>query len=464
MKIKKILLVHSAHYDGKGNLVQSKTLFDRLTSVNVEKLGLLLLAALTPPHIKIEKVEDYFSDINFDSDAEVVAIHAQVMQLSRAIDIAKKFREKGKIILMGGFLPSMHPELITDYVDAYCIGEGDLVWPLMLQDIENDCLKKEYKSKEQIPLDKLPIPRYDLVDKSRMVVYPVQATRGCPFTCDYCSIVEFYQRSYRYRPVDQIIRDIKATKSKQIFFTDDNLMENKKYSKELFRAMKENKKVYWGTQCTINIAQDAEMLTLAKEAGCMFVAVGIESLSQKSLNNVSKGFNQVDQFTESIAKIHQSGIAVHALIVFGFPEDTLEIFDQTIDYLEENGVAIAEFFICTPYPKTPLGKRILEQGLIIDEDLNHYREPFVVFKHPTMSSQEIIDGYWRAMNRFYSVKSIIKRTWRGTYKNKIYHFVSNFYYMLKVKRGIIPVYYGAGDDTLTEAASTPDSAKMALTS
>lgn len=449
MKINKILLIHCAHYDGKGKLIQSKGLVDRLTSANVEKLGLLLLAALTPSHIKVEKVEEYFRDINFDDEAEVVAIHAQVMQMSRALDVAKKFKEKGKIVLMGGFLPTMHPEMIRDHVDAYCIGEGDLVWPLMISDIENNRLKKEYKANEQISLENLPVPRYDLVDKSRMVVYPVQATRGCPFTCEYCSIIEFFQKTYRYRPVDQIIRDIKATKSRQIFFTDDNLMENKKYSKDLFKAMK-GLNVFWGTQCTINIAQDEELLQLARSAGCLFVAVGIESLSQKNLNNVSKGFNKVDQFKDAILKIHRSGIAVHALIVFGLPEDTNDTFDETVEYLEEIGISIAEFFIYTPYPKTPLGKKLLDQGLIIDHDLNHYREPFVVFKHPTMTSKEIVDGYWRATKRFYSLKSIIKRTWRGTYKFKIYHFLSNFYYMIKIKRGIIPVYYGAGDDSVSE--------------
>lgn len=445
-KINKVLLVHCAHYDDHGKIVQSKGILDRLFSVNVEKLGLLMIAAFTPPHIKVEKVEEYFRDLDFETDAEVVGIHAQVMQIGRAIDVAREFKRRGKIVIIGGFLPTMHPELMEDHVDAYCIGEGETVWPQMLADIENDCLKKCYKATAQYPLDQLPVPRYDLVDKSRMVVYPIQATRGCPYTCDYCSIVEFFEHTYRYRPVPDILRDIKATKSRQIFFADDNMMENKKYIKELFREMPKTKKVFWGTQTSITIAQDPELLQLAYKAGCMFVAVGFESISQKNLNGVSKGFNKVDQFEESIRKIQKSGIAVHALIVFGLPEDTIETFDATVEYLENLGVAIAEFFIYTPYPATPGGKKVFDEGRIIDTDLNHYRETYVVFKHPHMTSDEIVRGYWRAFRKFYSWKSILKRMRRGEYKNKPYHLISNLFYMWKISRGIVPVYHGKGND------------------
>lgn len=449
MKIRKILFIHVAHYDSTGRLVQAKAWHDRLFGVNVEKLGLLLLAACTPKDILVEKTEEYFADIDFSTDADVIALHAQVMQLSRAIDVVKEFRRCGKVVVIGGFLPTQHPEAIEAYVDALCMGEGELVWPVILQDIESGNLKKRYKAEQQVDVANLPVPRYDLVDRYRMVVYPVQATRGCPFTCEYCSIIQFFEKTYRCRPVEHIVRDIKATKSWQIYFTDDNMMENKVFAKDLFRAMK-GLRVLWGTQTTINIAQDAELLQLAYQAGCRFVAVGVESLSQQNLNQVAKSFNKVDQFSEAFEKIHRSGIAVHALIVFGFPQDTAESFDQTIDYLEDNGVAIAEFFIFTPYPGTIAGKKVASEGGIVDDDLSHYRETYVVFRHPKMSEREILEGYWRALRRFYSLRSICKRLWRGTYRNKPYHLVANLYYWFKVKRGIVPVYFGKGNELPNE--------------
>ena len=441
MKINKVLFVHSSHYSQDGTLVKQQKFIDKLTLMNVAELALPLLAAYTPKHIEVELVEDYFDDLDFNHPAEVIGISAQIMQLKRATEIADEFRKRGKIVVMGGFLPTMHPEAVIDHVDALCIGEGDEVWPQMLQDIENDCLKKTYKAEKQIKLSTMPVPRYDLIKRDRFVLYPIQATRGCPFTCEYCSIIQFFDKTYRYRPTDDIIRDIKAANHKYIHFTDDNLMENTKFAKELFGKMK-GMNLIWGSQVTINVAKDQEMLKMAYEAGCRYLAVGVESLSQKNLNNVSKGFNNVDSFAEAFRKIQEVGIGVHALIVFGFPEDTIETFDETVKYLEEHGIPIAEFFIYTPYPKTPEGKRILDEGKIIDTDLNHYRETYVVFKHPHLSSEDIVNGYWRAMKSFYSLKSIFKRVAKGNFKDKGYHLASNLYYWAKVKRGIIPVYFG----------------------
>ncbi len=440
--INKILLVNSAHHAADGSLVHARRLIDKLTTANVAELALPLLAASTPSHIKVNHVDDYMQAIPWDSDADVIAISAYVMQLSRATEIADRFRKLGKIVVMGGFLPSMHPELVQDHVDSLCIGEGDIVWPQMLRDIEKGELKPCYKGAVLKQLDQLPLPRYDLIKKGRFISYPVQATRGCPYRCEYCSIIQLYP-TYRMRPVEHIVRDITAIPGKYIHFTDDNLMENRKFCRQLFEAMKKLK-VIWGAQVTVNVARDPKMLHQAWLAGCRMLAIGMESINQKSLEQLDKSFNRVDQFDHSIKTVQDSGIAVHALIVFGLPDDKADIFDKTVQYLNQQAVAIAEFFIYTPYPATPEGKRILAQGKIIDYDLNHYRESFVVFEHPHLSHDEIIEGYWRALRQFYSLRNIISRIWRGSFKNKWLHLFNNLNYWIKIKRGIVPVYFGRG--------------------
>lgn len=445
--VRKVLLVHSAHYGENGKLVQARSLLDRLTIGNVAELALPLLAAVTPPGIVVEKAEDYFDPMPFDTDADVVGISAQVMMLRRAVELAREFRKLGKIVVMGGFLPTMHPEAVVDEVDALCMGEGDRVWPDILADIEAGRLKKVYRGEPTGSVEGLPVPRYDLIRRDRFVSYPVQATRGCPFTCDYCSIIQFYQKTYRQRPVAEIVRDIKATRSKFIHFVDDNLMENKRFSRELFREMK-GLGVWWGSQVTINVAKDPELLREAYDAGCRFLAIGVESLSQRNLAGVSKDFNKVDDFARAFRTIQDAGIGVHALIMFGFPEDTEETFDRTVDYLEEHGVAITEFFIMTPYPRTPEGQRLAKAGQVVDHDLDHYRESYVVFRHPTLTPLQIQQGYWRAMRRYYSLGSIFRRVWRGTFRDKISHLFFNFAYMVKIWRGIIPVYFGRGNDVV----------------
>lgn len=447
MKLTKVLLIHAAHHGADGRLVDAKKWIDKLTVANLAEMALPLLAAYTPDHIDVEKCEDYLEPVPWDTDAQVIGISAQVMQLSRALEIAAEFKRRGKIVVMGGYLPTMHPEAVQDHVDAICIGEGDLVWPRMLADIENDCLRKIYQNSEPVPIDRIPVPRYDLIKKKRLshfVSYPVQATRGCPYKCEYCSIVQFYGYRYRHRPVQDVVRDIRATAGRYIHFTDDNLMENKKYAKDLFRAMADLN-VIWGAQVTINVANDPQMLQLAYQAGCRMLAIGVESISQQNLDQVAKPFTKVAGFKQAFDTIQQSGIAVHALIVFGLPQDTRETFRQTRAFLEQCGISVAQFFLYTPYPKTPEGKRLHQAGRIFDNDLNHYRESYVVFQHDHMEAAEIQQHYWQTLKGFYSLGSIFKRIRRGGYRDKLLHLGMNLNYWAKVKRGIVPVYFGRGD-------------------
>lgn len=448
MKINKVLLVHSSHYHENGKVVRADRLIDRFTVTNVVHMALPLLASYLPSHINCELIEDCFEEIPYEDKAEVVFISAQVMQITRSIDIADEFRKRGKIVIMGGYLPSMHPELVEDHVDALCLGEADLIIHDILSDIENDSLKKRYEGQILRDFSKQPIPRYDLIKKDRMVIYPIQATRGCPFKCDYCSIIQINQMTYRQRPVEDIIRDIKATKSKFIYFVDDNLMEDPRFCKRLFKEMIPLK-VIWGTQTTINCHSDPELLDLAYKSGCRFLAIGLESLSQENLQSVSKGFNQVSQMEKQIENIHRSGIAVHALIIFGLDNDTPDTFQNTLHYLNRLNIAIAEFFTCTPYPGTPMGKKYVMAGRIIEQDLAKYREGHIVFKHPTMTEEEILSLYWKTLRSFYSLHSIFKRILKGTFKNKLYHLVNALSYWIKIKRNIIPVYFGEGNKRIS---------------
>src|SRR5262249_54110703 len=178
-----------------------------------------------PSSIDVQMIDEYLEPVPLDTDADVIGISAQVMMLSRATELADQFRSRGKIVVMGGFLPTMHPELVEAHVDAMCIGEGDRVWPRMLVDSEAGTLQKRYHSDGPAPMDSIPIPRYDLIPRNRIVSLPVQATRGCPYTCDYCSIIQFHEGRYRHRPIADIVRDFRAADSRFLHFVDDNMME-----------------------------------------------------------------------------------------------------------------------------------------------------------------------------------------------------------------------------------------------
>ncbi|MEI6210646.1 MAG: radical SAM protein [bacterium] len=449
MVITKVLLIQSSFHADNGRVVKISSRFERWTVVNVAELGLPLLAALTPPHIQVEMVDDALEPIPWDTTAEVIAISAKLIQRSRAIELANQYRIRGKIVVLGGFLATLSPDGLAEHFDALCIGDGDQIWPQMLADIEQDGLQKQYCADHTVPLAALPVPRYDLLARKSALLslrtsYPVQATRGCPHNCSYCCITNFYRRTYRYRPVAQVIRDIRAHGSRHMHFVDDNLMANPAFAKKLFAEMLKLK-VLWGTQAAIDIAQDEELLDLAYRAGCRIVMLGIETTSQPNLEAVNKGWGAAHTCQEAIRKIQAKGIAVHALIILGLPHDTPETIDATVDFLVKAGAAAAEFFIFTPYPGTPVGNDYLKQGKIIDFDLNHYREPYVVFQHTRLSASELQQMFWRCLQRFYSLPNICRRLQHGRLRNWQLHLVLNLYYWWKISRKIIPTHFQRGN-------------------
>ena len=444
MKINKVLLIRSSHYSDNGRVVKSNSLMDRIFNMNYAELGLPLLAASTPKHIKVEMVDDCLNNTPEKTDAEVVGISAMIIHYKRATDLAKHYRKNGKIVVMGGFLATLHPELVQDHVDAVCVGEGETTWPRILADIENNCLQKIYKTGVEHSLDGIPVPRYDLIRRNRITLYPVLASRGCIHKCSYCSVICFYENSFRTRPVQDVIRDIKAHGAKLMYFVDDNLMDSGRYAKELFRKMA-GLKVLWGLQASSSIASDPELLDLAYKAGCRTVAVGFETFNQSNLNSVSKAWAKAEDYKNSIRKIQDAGIAVHALIMFGLSNDTNEVFDSTVDFLIDAGVSGVDFFILTPYPSTPLGLKYIKDGLITDTDINNYREPHVVFEHPIMSAEQIQKGFWHALKRFYSLGNIYKRLKNSNVPNKPFALYSNLYYRRKIRKKIVPTHNQRGD-------------------
>jgi radical SAM superfamily enzyme YgiQ (UPF0313 family) len=165
----KIDIIHPAHYRDDGTLVQSKNLIDRLGAY-LPHLGPPLMAALTPDKHEVRLVEEYLEDVDFESDADVVALSGQIMQLQRCVDISKRFRAAGKKVVLGGYLPSMLPDRVEGIFDAIVVGEGDEVWPQLLDDIEQGKLKSRYRASQPPDINNLPVPRYDLIKKDRVVV------------------------------------------------------------------------------------------------------------------------------------------------------------------------------------------------------------------------------------------------------------------------------------------------------
>jgi len=399
----KLLLIQASHLREDGTVFKS----DRLM---YPALALPLVAGLTPSEFDVELVNDYSEEINWDWDGDLVGISAMTTQAPRAYQIADEFRRRGKKVVLGGFHPSLMPEEAGEHSDAVVIGEAENVWGDVLEDFKRGSLKRTYESNKAADLSKLPVPRYDLIKEAGYSTHamPVQTTRGCPRNCDFCSVKKLYGNTYRHRPIADVVRDVKATGSKYIFFIDDNMGATKKYCHELFEALKPLG-ILWGSQCNLSFADDAELLRKAYESGCVFLFVGVESINEKTLASCQKSFNKVGEYEKQLKAIRDAGIAPMGSMMLALDGDGTEVFEKNRKFLIDNKIALAYFFILAPAPGTEFFERFEKEGRLFSKDWSKYSGDQVVFRPAGMSQEELERGFWDVYRKFYSYGSIFKR-------------------------------------------------------
>jgi radical SAM superfamily enzyme YgiQ (UPF0313 family) len=301
------------------------------------------------------------------------------------------------------------PDEAQAHADVIFVGEAESHWPQFLKDFEIARHPRRYCSTIPPALNTAPMARKELYHRRDLTGGRLFATRGCPYGCDFCAVAVMYQRKVRTRPVAAVASEYASFPGKVIIFWDDNLASDREYAKALFRSIAPYRK-WWSSQVSIQAGKDAEFLEWAAKSGCKQLFIGLESISQQSMDGVRKGFNRVEEYVRVIEHIHAHGIAVQAGIVFGFDQDTESIFSETLDFLEMAGVQNATFNILTPYPGTPLYQRLETEGRILTRDWSKYngRED-VVFQPQHMSPDTLQDGYRYANRRFYSGASVYRR-------------------------------------------------------
>jgi radical SAM superfamily enzyme YgiQ (UPF0313 family) len=280
-------------------------------------------------------------------------------------------------------------------------------------------------------LENLPVPRWDLLKRRRAMKGAVFATRGCPYRCRYCNLKQIYRDSFRTRPVEGVVAEIRAMPSRVFVFWDDNLFADRGFAKELLRAIAPLKRK-WAAQATLRDCADGELLALAKAAGCLYLFVGLESFSEKSLRDAGKGINRVADYAPIIADIHRHGIMIQAGIVFGFDSDTPAVFDDALGACERLGIDGATASLLTPFPKTPIYEQFKSEGRLLTGDWSKYdSKTAVAFRPLNMSADELWRGYMRFRRRFYSLGSFVRRM-RASRTNVAVNLVLNLGYRLSM--------------------------------
>jgi len=376
-------------------------------------LPLLSVAAATPAQHSVQICDENVEPVDFDADVDVVGVSIMTATANRGREIADRFRSRGKIVLAGGFHATLcTDDILRDY-DAVVAADAEGVWTELLEDIENGCLKKLYKNEQPVSLATLSPPRRDLLGSTAQyyaTTNAVQIGRGCIHGCRYCSITAFHKRTYRRRPVEQVIAELQQL-SRDVIFVDDNIVSEPNYAKQLFAAMIPLKK-RWASQSSIDIADDPELLELARQSGCHGLFVGIETLNQKNLVAVDKTFNGIQRYRKRISALYRHGIGIIAGIIVGMDNDDIYVFGNTLKFLEDAGIQAIQVNIMTPLPGTPLYEYYQRTERIIDHNFDHYDFRHCVFQPGRMTPDQLQDGSDWLYREFYRLDRIVIRTIR----------------------------------------------------
>jgi radical SAM superfamily enzyme YgiQ (UPF0313 family) len=373
-------------------------------------MPLTVIAALTPSKHSLRLVDENVEALRFDEDVDLVAVTFMTALAPRAYEIAAAFRGRGKTVVAGGYHPTFMPEEVAEHFDAVVVGDAEGQWQQLLADCEAGHPRRIYRRATPCDAREIPVPRRGLTARMArhyVTLDAVQAARGCPHACRYCSITAFHKGVYRTRPLDAVVEEVRRLAG-DFMFVDDNIIADRDYARALFRALAPFGK-RWVAQCSIEIADDGELLDLAWQAGCRGVFVGLETLDPRNLGGVDKDFGRCQSYPERIARIRRQGIGIVAGIIVGLDHDDVSVFEHTLRFLESARVDVLQLNILTPLPGTPLFRQFECEGRILDRDWGHYDFRHTVIRPARMSPAELQAGADWLLREFYRPWRIVRR-------------------------------------------------------
>jgi len=366
------------------------------------------IAAITPKNHSVTVINERYSKINYDASYDIININFTTSTAPRAYKIADAFRNKDVTVVLSGLHASAVPEEAKQHADSVLLGRGELNWLTLLDDFENNEVKPFYQSIKYDNSVHIPPTNIDL--PGFVVTGAIEATRGCPYKCEFCPEANIPGSSHFYsRPVNKVISEIKAILQKTLMFYDTTLTINPSYTKSLFKKMKGlNKKFFCNGNSDV-LANDVELVKLSKDAGCVAWLIGFESVSQKTIDEIGKRTNKVEEYFQAVKNIHDNGMAVVGCFMFGFDTDTPDVFDETLKTIKELEIDVADFCVLTPFPGTPIFNRLEKEGRILTKDWSKYTLKNVVFKPKSMTTDELTTGIRKMYTEFYSTPYTVKR-------------------------------------------------------
>jgi radical SAM superfamily enzyme YgiQ (UPF0313 family) len=388
-------------------------------------LALKQVAAATPLSWEVTLADEVHDAVPFDGEFTLVGITAMTHQAARAYEIAGEFRSRGVPVVLGGIHPTVLPDEAELHADAVVIGEAEPVWETLLDDLLAGRLQRRYQA--PIPTGNLlsvPWKRREIFNGRRyLTTQTLQASRGCPYSCPFCIVTNYFGKSFRYRDPDDVLAELATFDRKLTVFLDDNLLGDPLRAKPILAGMK-GMGLKWGGQANLRFAEDPELVRMVAESGCIGIFVGIESVTGAHANHPKTGRRYSQE--ELIKRIRDAGIVVEASIIFGFDDHDEGIFETTARFLERCAPSLTTYHLLTPYPGTALFNRFGEEGRLLHKDWSRYNHAEVVYRPRLMSPERLYRGWVETRRADYTWPAIFSRVAgnrHGILTNLAYNFL-----------------------------------------
>jgi radical SAM superfamily enzyme YgiQ (UPF0313 family) len=371
-------------------------------------LGLATLAALCPPHWEVRIIDENVEPLPLEPEADLIGVGGMGAQFPRQRELLNHYRRQGHFVVAGGSYASLCPEEYERLADSVLCGEAEHIWPRFCADFESGRAQGLYRETGTVDLLTSPAPRFDLLKLPLYTTATLQFSRGCPYMCEFCDIIVMFGRKPRHKSLEQIGRELdllRAQGVRKIFFVDDNLIGNVKVAKRLLRFLVEYQRRHrhsfsFGTETSLNLAEDEELMELFRAAHFRWTFIGIESPDEASLRETRKLQNVRADPLAAVRRIHAHGIEVLAGFIVGFDNDTARTFDLQYEFIQASGIQTAMIGLLHAMPRTPLHERLRAAGRLREQHSGGDNTKLDTNVVPLgMSRETLIGGYRRLYER-----------------------------------------------------------------
>jgi radical SAM superfamily enzyme YgiQ (UPF0313 family) len=402
-------------------------------------MGIPILINLLPPDISYRVIDQNIEPIDYNDDADLIAISFFTPQAAYAYEIGDNFKKLGKTVVMGGMHPSMIPDDVSPHCNCICIGEADLLWPEILSDFRKGALKSRYQSENPPLPEEIASPKpgiFDIEDKYDWHASLISVTRGCPFGCDWCNVSIYQGDKTRLRPIEKVVEEIRALSGKEFYITDDMIMLNRpkiqRYMMDLCERIKDFN-VNMFLSCSPAMNNDPEFLDAIAKAGAksMYTVFASDPISSRFYNRHPGIWERT---LDLVKQLEDRGIRFFGSFGVGFDTCKEDQFDVILEFCAKANIKTAEFFIATPFPNTPFWQRIVEEDRFIERDWRKFNCANVVFKPKFTSEQRLRDGFVNLWREFF--KKVNYEESLSTFHQKIENILKSREYSQTVKDAV----------------------------